>query len=73
MNEMIARVANAIRNEGETATTEDKARAAIAAMREPTQPMALGSVTDESPSWLANVKNWRVMIDLALAEDHQHD
>lgn len=75
MSEMIERVARAIRDvksHGDLALThEDLARAAIAAMREPTGEMVKAIHSAAARAYaerdsLANVGVWHIMIDAAL-------
>lgn len=53
-------------------TSEHKARAAIEAMREPTEAMAEAVFMETGdPCWLENaIKAWQAGIDAALVEDH---
>jgi hypothetical protein len=76
MSEMVERVALAIAETVAGPGAQPRgnwlvaARAAIAAMREPTQPMIFGSLKDKA-DWQNHVQTWRSMIDAALSEDVQ--
>jgi len=74
MSEMIERVGLAIQDEwqksgmlvGSHLETEAVARAAIAAMREPTQQMLLACRAERPPA--RTIEDWQAMIDAALEE-----
>ncbi len=70
---MIERVADAIAtvlmNDGPRADMQDVARAALAAMREPTRVMVAVAVHAHDDSTFAGARdNWIAMIDMALRE-----
>ena len=67
MNEMVRRVADAIGEAGGVVITWSQARAAIAAMREPTDEMIVAAYKD--PSFVPDLSptgTWQAMIDAAL-------
>ncbi len=74
MSDIIERVARAI-VAADTMGSEAQARAAIAAMREPTDVMVRRAVAlqGEAIAFGAPAPDWRAMIDAALAQDTQGD
>jgi hypothetical protein len=67
MTNMIERVADAIMDQHDTyhSTFLDSARAAIAAMREPTENMVASA---EAVAAVYPTEHWKAMIDAALEE-----